>query len=123
MEELNADIPEEVVANTEQDKDEETEANDTPETPKMITILEATLGLSREIRKIAKITRMDDSQVMAIYSFFYQQEEAARIRRENEIQQLNMIDGQAQIDRIATEEAAKAVANEVITADDEDIDE
>ena len=75
-----------------------------------ITVLQATEQLSAELMRIAKKTRMSETGVMNIYSFFIQQEEAARMRAEQAA--LMSTQGQDAVDAIARE------ADEVVTSDE-----
>jgi glucokinase len=76
-----------------------------------MTVLEATASLSAELMRISKKTKMSETGVMNVYSFFIQQEERARMQAEQkELAKQQSEASQASIDRIA---------NEVIEAEDE----
>lgn len=54
------------------------------ESPEPMSILQATQSLAGEMGRIAKATKTTPEFCMNIYAFFYQQEEAARMRAEQQ---------------------------------------
>jgi len=94
--------------------DDPTTIEEQAEEPEKITVLAATEGLAAELMRIAKKTKMSETGVMNIYSFFIQQEERARMQA----QQAALVaqqQGQAAVDAIANEVRE---ADEVVTADE-----
>lgn len=105
----------------------EPEVEDTTEdeedlsTPRRMTLLDATEALGMQIRGICQRTKLSEQTVLSLFSFQYQQVERER---------MNLGQGQAAIDAIAAEQAAKQAAaeeaeaetprepDEVITADE-----
>ena len=88
------------------------------ETQESISVLDATEQLAGDLMRISKKTKMSESGVKDIYSFFYQQVEMERQRSARPSQP----SGQDLIDAIAQEQAdatAHETLNaEVITSDD-----
>lgn len=78
------------------------------EEPTEPTIMEATEMMAADLMKIAKRTKMSETGVMNVFSFVWQQNEAAKMRRD---QQMGP-SGQEMVDMVARE------ADEVVTSDD-----
>lgn len=108
--------PESAVDYIEAVKADLTEATEAPaEEP--ITLFDLTRALAAELMRISKATKMSETGVMNVYSFLLNREETMRQRREQQFS------GQAAIDAIAAEEAAKHAhedlpVNEEIKSDD-----
>jgi hypothetical protein len=93
------------------DPDEEPE----DPTPNKMTLFEATEAMAAQLMRISKRTKMSETGILNVFSFQWQEIERDRAR--TEAAALQAISGQASIDAIAEEEAART-ADEVITADE-----
>lgn len=80
--------------------------------PEQYTVIEATEALSGELMRISKKTKMSETGVMNIYSFFIQQEERNRMKAEQQALQ-NQQRAQMEQDK----QNLRDIANETITGE------